>query len=525
MNTRNQNKISRRSLLIGGTAAAVSGPHRHIFGSVASANPNNDFGETIVIQPSWVVVPDNEKLKVLHDHDVVINGDRIEDVRPRAPGTNRRIDASGQILLPGFISGHSHAAAGVPTRGLIEENPSPVMNASGRPGRRFLRVMEHMESLSEDELDDLTALNLAEMVRSGCTTQVEMSLSLKQMQSYVRVASKYGIRGYPGGMVPSITRLLRIWQRASPDVLTDSVNDTLTEIAANLEYAKSINGSADGRIRPMMAPSVVSVHTRETFAAIKAAAQELGTGIHLHIQAGYNDEDVKRVHDFWGKGEVDVVIDQGLIRDVWLFGAHLLFLENLSEDLANLAQGSFTFAHCPSAAGAGVLASSQPYPEALAAGVNTCIGLDTHSNDYVENIKLAVMQGRARAQLLQATSTTKLIEPVIWHGLESATRGGARGLNRDDLGRIQAGAKADLCTIDVTGPFIGNGTLPREPWNNLMYANGLAVRNVMIDGVWKVYSGRLLFGDEANIVARAGVVVRKLWARLEKEDFFVPMSH
>jgi cytosine/adenosine deaminase-related metal-dependent hydrolase len=523
LNSSYLNGINRRNLLLGGASAALLGRYRHAFGDVTAADTNSASGETIVIQPSWVLVPDNDKLKVLYDHDVVVSGDHIEEVRPRRSGRNRRIDATGQILLPGFISGHSHAAAGVATRGLIEENPSPVMNTSGRSGRRFLRVMVLMESLSEDELDDLTALNLAEMVRSGCTTQVEMSVSLKQMQSYVRVASKYGIRGYPGGMVPGMTRLLAIWQRTSSKVLIDSVKDTLSEIAANLEYAKSINGSANGRIRPMMAPSVVSVHTPETFAAVKAAAQELGNGIHLHMQAGFNDEDNKRIHDFWGKGEASVVIDQGLISDVRLFGAHLLFLDNLTEDLSNLAKGNFTFAHCPSAAGAGVLASSQPYPEALAAGVNTCVGFDTHSNDYVENMKLAVMQGRARAQLLKNTSKAQLIEPTIWHGLESATRGGAKGLGRDDLGRIQEGAKADLCTIDVTGLLVGNGTMPREPWNNLMYANGLSVSNVMIDGVWKVFGGKLLFGDEADIAMRGGAIVRKLWAQLEKEDFFVPM--
>lgn len=517
-----RNGISRRNLLLGGAATALLAPYRHAFGSL-QASPDLSSGETLVIQPSWVLVPGRERLEMLYDHDVVVKGDRIQEVRPRRSGNDKRIDAAGQILLPGFISGHSHAGAGVATRGLIEENPSPVMNTDGRPGRRFLQVMVLMDDLSEKELDDLTALNLAEMVRSGCTTQVEMSVSLKQMQSYVRVASKYGIRGYPGGMVPGMTRLLPIWQRSGPDVLLESVDGTLQEIAANLKYAKAINGSADGRIVPMMAPSVVSVHTPETFAAIKAAALELGTGIHIHLQAGYNAEDNKRIHDFWGKGEVDVVVDQGLTQDAWVFGAHLLFLDNIAEDLAKLAATNFTFGHCPSAAGAGVLASSQPYPEALAAGLNTCIGFDTHSNDYVENIKLAVMQGRGRAQLLNATSKAALVEPTIWHGLESATLGGAKGLHRDDLGRIEAGAKADLCTIDITGLLVGNGTRPREPWNNLMYANGLSVRHVMIDGIWKVFNGQLMFGDEAKILERGGAVVRKLWSQLEKEDFFVPM--
>ncbi len=482
-------------------------------------------GEVIVIQPSWVLVPAGDKLDVLYDHDVVVKGDRIEEVRPRTASKDRRIDARGQLLVPGFISGHTHTSPTVPTRGFVEENPSPTMNPTGdRPRRGFLRVMEIMDDLSEEDLDDVTAFSLAEMVRSGCTTQVEMSVSLKQMQSYVRIATKYGLRGYPGGMVPGMKRLLPVWNRKDQQALEDSVKGTLEEIAQNLAYAKRINGSADGRIRPMMAPSVVPVHTRETFAAIKAAALELGNGIHIHVQAGFQKAHNKLVHDYWGKSECSVIVDEGLTRDVRLFGAHMLFLDDIAADMAKLKQGdNFTFAHCPAGAGAGVLASSQPYPEALAAGLNTSIGFDTHSSDYVENMKLAVMQGRGRAQLLNSTSKAKLIEPTIWHGLESATRGGAKGLGRDDLGRIQAGAKADLVTIDLTSLLIGNGTPAREPWNNLMYANGLSVRNVMIDGAWKVFEGKLTFIDEATLIARGGAVVQKLWSRLEKDNFFVPM--
>src|SRR3546814_8800780 len=70
------------------------------------------------------------------------------------------------------------------------------------------------------------------MLRTGCTTQVDMSLSLKQMQSYVRVATRFGMRGFPGGMVPGMKRLLPIWTRTDNKVLDDSEAATLNEIAA-----------------------------------------------------------------------------------------------------------------------------------------------------------------------------------------------------------------------------------------------------------------------------------------------------
>jgi len=72
---------------------------------------------------------------------------------------------------------------------------------------------------------------------------------------------------------------------------------------------------------------------------------------------------------------------------------------------------------------------------------------NTHSNDYVENIKLAVLYGRARAWLLADKSLVPLKAPTLWDAIASATLNPANGLKREDLGRIAVGAKADLCTI------------------------------------------------------------------------------
>jgi len=77
--------------------------------------------------------------------------------------------------------------------------------------------------------------------------------------------------------------------------------------------------------------------------------------------------------------------------------------------------------------------------------------------------------------------------------------------------------------VDVSGLLVGNGTLPLEPYNNLLYANGLSVRNVMTDGNWQLLDGAFTFGEATQIAARGGAVVRKVWSQLEAEGFFVPM--
>lgn len=496
--------------------AATSTEPRHKGGTEAGAGRG-----VVIIRPDWVLGCDNEKLKLLKDHEVVIEDERIAEVRPHGASRTQAIVLPGQILLPGFISGHTHSCAGTLTRGFIEEATYKSIQGEGYAprARSLLLPMTLIDELSDDEIDDLTAVNLAEMLRTGCTTQVEMSLSFKQMQSYVRVATRFGIRGYPGGMVPGISRLLPIWARKDPQTLLDSEAGTLAEIAANLAYAKTINGSANGRIRPMMAPSVVSVQTRETFSAIRDAAAVLGNGVHIHMQNEWRARDRATLREYWGKREIEILQEVGLL-DGRLFAGHLLGVD-VEKDLPILARAKqFTFAHCPSGAGVGVLPSSQPYPEALAAGVNTSIGLDTHSNDYLDNIKFAMMQGRSRAQLLANTSPVALVEPTIWHAIESATLGGARGLGRKDLGRIQVGAKADLCTISLAGLLVGSGTEPIDPLNNLLYTNGLAVRNVMTDGHWQLREGKLLVGDESELVRRGGAVVGKIWSRLRQDGYF-----
>ena len=37
----------------------------------------------------------------------------------------------------------------------------------------------------------------AELIRSGCTTHVEMSATQRQFEAYVRIARRWGVRGYP----------------------------------------------------------------------------------------------------------------------------------------------------------------------------------------------------------------------------------------------------------------------------------------------------------------------------------------
>jgi len=501
--------LSRREALAAtaGVSAFASGGFPGTPVNAQSTRPEIVPSDQYVIEAGWLLTEIDGRHELLRDTSVLIDGDRIAKISAdRIAGNYTRIEAHKHIVTPGFISGHTHACTATPTRGLIENGR--------RPNNR--RPQELVEQLTDTELDKLTAYNVAELLRGGTTTHVEMSLSLRQAKSYVRVAEAWGVRGYPGGMIPGTARLGPIWARTDDQVLHESEQGTLKEIADNLAFAKEKMGAGDNRIQPMMAPHATDTHTPATMAAIAAAVKELGTGLHIHLsQSALETERVKRL---WNVTPTQWLDSFGLL-DGTVFGAHMGGLD-WNIDPAILVERGVVLAHCPSAGGAGGF--SQNYPEALAAGIAVNIGIDTHSNDYLENLKLAVLYGQARYALLKGGEQA-VKWPTVWTALRNATTVPATALKRDDIGRIVEGAKADLLAIDVSGFLVGSGALPPEPLNNMLYANGLMVRHVITDGLVQVYDGHLVVADEDRVASDGGLIMASIYDQLRLENWFTPL--
>jgi cytosine/adenosine deaminase-related metal-dependent hydrolase len=463
---------------------------------------------TLILEPTWTLVHRDGDLELVADHSVVIENGRIARiVEGRVAGNDVRIDMTGQLLIPGMISAHTHVALGSPTRGLIEG------------GRSYAVPAVMLEQLSSDDVDALTAYNLAEILRGGCTTQLEQSLSLEHAQSYVRVARNWGVRGYPSGMLPTFSKMLPVWFAPEDRIVTESESATVGEIEAFLEWARTVRGSEDGRIQPMVAPHGPETATPATLDAIAAAARELGTGIHTHLAT--LPSDAERMRRMWGKAPVQWVDDHGWY-DVPFFGAHMGGWDVETDAPFLATKENFTFVHCPSGAGAGSGEGRQPFIEALAAGINVAVGLDTHSNDLLENAKLAALYGRLRHDIIADSSPVPVKRPTVWDMIRSVTLNPAKGLGRDDLGRIEVGALADLTSIDISGLLVGGGTPGPEPLNNLLYANGRMVRHVLTQGVVQVSDGHLVVDDEEGVIRRGGEVVKGVWDQLAADGWFTP---
>lgn len=91
----------------------------------------------------------------------------------------------------------------------------------------------------------------------------------------------------------------------------------------------------------------------------------------------------------------------------------------------------------------------------------------------------------------------------------SATIGGARGIGRKDLGRIAAGALADIAVVDMKTL---NNVSCREPVKNLVNsASRSDVRWVIVDGRIVVEDGRLTTIDEERLIKQVQKTAEAIW--------------
>lgn len=460
-----------------------------------------------LVRTGWVMCERDGSTAVERGYVLHIKEGEIVDIGrdiDAAPGVPVW-DWSDQLVLPGFVSTHTHTTMSSVPRGLIEQ------------GRLYDRPSMAVEALDDHDMDKLTAYNLLEIVRSGCTTVVEMSGSLRAAESFLRVARKWGIRAYIGVMIPEQPRLYSVWYRDDDRVLFDSVGKTLAEIERAREFAERLE-SHDGENTSLqqflMGVHATDTHTPETLQAAVDVADGYGGRLHIHL--AQRDREVAAVERLWGRSPVAWLQSLGVL-DRSVIGAHLFRVDS-ARDMPILREHGVTFAHCASAAQSH--RATQPLPEALGHHLNVGLGIDHVMNDYIRMIGDAFRYGRMRSRHLAESHYDGVFrEPTIHDIVAAATRGGAAGVRRPDLGVVRKGARADLVGVDVSMKWVGAGALPPDPLNNLIYANGANVRNVVIEGNPIVSDGDFCCDDEERVVRDSATVHSAIWSGLDRDGW------
>src|SRR5271166_3580092 len=182
---------------------------------------------------------------------VYVEGGRIVDVGPsgpiaaRYPNAARVIDGRGKIVAPGFVNIHSHVGYTI-FRGRSEDAGFKAPTGLYFPMSTVLLP---------EERGDVGALNYLELLRSGCTTVMELEEDVEALAPFVE---RLGIRSAMGEMIGD----------ADPDrmVKGEFVFDPAANAAGLARargFAERWHGRGQGRITAILAPNMTISSSKE----------------------------------------------------------------------------------------------------------------------------------------------------------------------------------------------------------------------------------------------------------------------
>jgi 5-methylthioadenosine/S-adenosylhomocysteine deaminase len=417
----------------------------------------------------WVipVVPRGE---VLQDYAVAIQADRIAAVLPageaRSIKATETIELPGQVLLPGLINMHGHAAMSL-LRGYADDYPlMPWLEDHIWPAES--------RHVSTEFVRDGADLAIAEMLRSGTTCFSDMyffpNITAEQcQQAGIRCQITFPVFDFPSA-----------WGTDADDYISKGLG-----LRDDLKHSELVS--------VVFGPHAPYTVNEVALKKIAMLANELDLPVHIHLHE--TRDEVAEAVQATGQRPLAALNDMGLIGPRTQC-VHMTDL-NAAEIELLAAAGSHVI-HCPQSNMK--LASGRcPVTALQAAGVNVALGTDSAASN--NNLNLF---GEMRSAALQAKSgagdATALPAATV---LEMATLAGARALGmHDQLGSLEAGKLADLIAVDLSQPE----TQPLyNPISQLVYASHPGqVTHSWINGDTVMRERQLCHLNLAELLQRTG---------------------
>lgn len=459
--------------------------------------PASDNGSITAIQASFVVIPDGNSHRVLRDRTVVICNDRIDAVCERYDGpADRVIHADGRMLSPGFINAHVHTGAATYVRGLCEDRDLLPKSAFYHYVVPLIAV--GAANFSLEEFAAVIEWDMLEMLKTGSTTILEENFD--HYEVLVEVASRLGSRAYISPTYPSGHGNIGYIKGGKLHYDKPKEGSEARGLQRNVELYERFNGSANDRLRVRLSPTGPDTCPAKVLRETRKAADRLKCGISIH--AAHHQTEFEICQSKYGATPIQHLANTGILGPDAMV-THVTFTDDNDRQL--LADTKTTVVHCSYRKAREAVVG--PFWEYLQKGINVALGTDSYSSDITETIRMAAVLGKIRLGRVGA--------PTAADAFDAATIGGARGLGRSDLGRIEPGAKADLVLIDLTKPH--NCPVIDPIKNFVYYSSGADIETVMVDGKVVVDHGLATNTNEDELRERVRSATRRIWRLAEEQ--------
>jgi 5-methylthioadenosine/S-adenosylhomocysteine deaminase len=447
-------------------------------------------------------------------HELIINGsvlidnDRVTYVgSDRSQPADRVIDAAGKIVCPGFINLHVHSQLNVGDYLLPDVTKKDYLTANwfvfGAP------LKEKVTPPPAPAVAIGRRFALFSALRNGATTVLDPGGGPGALDEYVEIVGKTGGRVFFSPPYRSSDIFTDAHGRHYYEEREDKGRPGLKRAA---DFIRQFSGAHNGRVQGILNPAQAETCEPSLLKESVAAAKELEVPIHIH--AGGNGREFLHILNTYRKPVVEYLAETGILGPgttlghMAITGGHSRIDYPRGDELKLIAQSGATVGHCPHKC-AKMAFALESYDQYLAAGVKIGLGTDTYPLDIISEMRYATLIARLVDRNASAARPADVFN--------AATIGGAEALGRKDLGRLAAGAKADLVIVDLRTPRYGPA---RDPINALVeYGSGADVDTVIVDGEVVIENRRSTRIDEAELFAQAEAGAQRAWNNWADRDW------
>jgi 8-oxoguanine deaminase len=459
----------------------------------------------LLVKGAEVVVTMDAQRREIRGGSIFIRGAEIETVGsdadvaawiaadPVARTPARIINARGCVILPGLVNCHHH---------LFQSLTRTVGTGNGLGLFDWLKMLYPIWSKVDPDAIYVSAkLALCELVLSGATTVADhlyLFPNGSRLDDEIRAAQELGVRFHP-------TRgSMSVGESAGglpPDYLVEDEKDILADSRRVLETFH--DPAPLSMLRVGLAPcSPFSVTPELMIDTARLARSHERVGLHTHLAETLDEN--RYCEEKFGKRPLEFVEELDWHGDeVWF--AHMVHPDEA--EIGRMAASRSGVCHCPSSNM--ILASGiAPVRAMLDAGVKVALGVDgSASNDGNH------MLGEARQAML--------LQRVGWPGfeahadrftareaLELATLGGAKVLQRNDIGSLEPGNAADLVAFRIDG--LEHAGAQSDPVASLLTCTPGRAWLSVINGRVVVEDGLLSGVDLGALIERHNCIARGL---------------
>lgn len=435
--------------------------------------------------------------------DILIEGDTILELGApglAAPEAAEAVDATGMLLHPGLINGHTHGHGNL---------------AKGTGDRFSLELLLTAAPWTGGgrELEDKylsTLIGASELLLKGCTAAYDLAFEFPApttdgMAAMAKAYKDAGMRCVLAPMVADIAfydaipglfdALPKHLQDEIPPLRLAPAETTLARIRAVLEQW---DVDTDW-VRPAVAPTIPHHCTEGFLAGCRDLARGHGVGLHSHVA----ESRVQAVsgRKLYGKTLLQHMDAMGLVGPDFTV-AHGVWLDD--EDMKRLADHGSSVSHNPGSnalLGSGIADARRM----LELGVNLGIGTDgancADNQNMYEAMRTALYMSHVRGPDTHLWLSTAEV-------VKAATEGSARALGMQGIGRIAPGMKADIVFLDLASI---NWIPLNDPTNQLVQTeDGTSVHSVMVGGAFKVRERKLTSVTLASLAKDAEAARQRL---------------